>query len=127
MTVTTPARAGQAELEAARLLLERMGITPDQLLQAATPRRPAPTFAEYIPVVEAAVGPGTRRVYGTYWYRLRDKWGQRPIDEPTPYRLGRWLRADLADPRRIVRAGSTTRQGRGKGSRPLLSPAAGSE
>lgn len=87
MSVTTPARAGQAELEAAQLLLERMGITPDQLLQAAKPRRPAPTFAEYIPVVEAAVGPGTRRVYGTYWNRLRDLWGHRAIDEPTPSQI----------------------------------------
>lgn len=87
MSVTTPTRAGQAELEAAQLLLERMGITPDQLLQAARPRRPAPTFAEYIPVVEGAVGPGTRRVYGTYWNRLRDRWGQRAIDEPTPSQI----------------------------------------
>jgi integrase/recombinase XerC len=87
MTLTTVARAGQAELEAARLLLERMGITPDQLLQTATPRPPAPTFAEYIPIVEAAVGPGTRRVYGTYWNRIRDRWGQRAIDEPTPSQI----------------------------------------
>lgn len=87
MSLTTPAQAGQAELEAARLLLERMGVTPDQLLQTATPRGPAPTFAEYIPVVQAAVGPGTRRVYGTYWNRLRKRWGQRPIDEPTPSQI----------------------------------------
>ena len=82
LTVTTPAVAGQAELEAARLLLERMGITPDQLLHTATPRPPAPTFDEYLPIVEAAVGPGTRRVYGSYWNRIRDRWGQRAIDEP---------------------------------------------
>jgi hypothetical protein len=31
MTATTPTRAGQAELETARLLLERMGISLDQL------------------------------------------------------------------------------------------------
>lgn len=30
--MTTTSSSGQAELEAARLLLERMGITPDQLL-----------------------------------------------------------------------------------------------
>lgn len=59
MSVTTPTRAGQAELEAAQLLLERMGITPDQLLQTAVPRPAAPTFADYLPVVAAAVGPGT--------------------------------------------------------------------
>lgn len=82
MTVTT--QAGGAELEAARLLLERMGVTPEQLLQAATPRPPAPTFDDYLPVVEAAVGTGTRRVYGSYWKRLREHWGHRPIDVPTP-------------------------------------------
>jgi integrase/recombinase XerC len=84
MTLTALTPAGQAELDAARLLLERMGITPDQLLQTAAPRPPAPTFAEYLPVVEAAVGPGTRRVYGSYWNRINDRWGQRAIDEPTP-------------------------------------------
>jgi integrase len=87
MTATTPTRAGQAELEAARLLLERMGISLDQLLQTASPRPPAPTFAEYLPVVEAAVGPGTRRVYGSYWNRLREHWGHRAIDEPTPSQI----------------------------------------
>lgn len=87
MTATTPTRAGQAELAAARLLLERMGVTPEQLLQVVTPKPPAPTFAEYLPVVEAAVGPGTRRVYGSYWNRVRERWGQRPIDQPTPSQI----------------------------------------
>jgi hypothetical protein len=87
MTVITSTRAGQAELQAARLLLERMGISLDQLLQTAPPRPPAPTFAEYLPVVEAAVGPGTRRVYGSYWNRLHEHWGHRPINEPTPSQI----------------------------------------
>jgi hypothetical protein len=39
----------QAELEAALLLLSRMGISPADLLAGATPRRTAPTFAEYNP------------------------------------------------------------------------------
>ena len=46
-----------------------------------------PTFAEYIPIVEAAVSAGTRRVYGTYWNRLRERWGDRRIDEPTPSQI----------------------------------------
>lgn len=43
-----------------------------------------PTFAEYIPVVSAAVGVGTHRVYGSYWNRILERWGARRIDEPTP-------------------------------------------
>jgi hypothetical protein len=50
-----------------------VGITPEQLLQAATPRPPAPTFADYLPVVQTTVGPETRRVYGSYWNRVRDR------------------------------------------------------
>ena len=42
-----------------------------------------PTFAEYIPVVAAAVTDGTRRVYGSYWTRVVEHWGQRRLDEPT--------------------------------------------
>jgi hypothetical protein len=73
--VTAEARpaAGQAELEAARLLLERMGITPADLLRAGSSRRTAPTFAEYVPVVSAAVSAGTRRVYGSYWNRVLEQ------------------------------------------------------
>jgi integrase/recombinase XerC len=73
-----------AELDAARLLLARMGVSPSDLLQAAASRPPAPTFTEYIPVVSAAVGAGTRRVYGSYWNRILDQWGPRRLDEPTP-------------------------------------------
>ena len=43
-----------------------------------------PTFAEYVPVVAAAVSPGTRRAYGSYWNRILEHWGTRRLDEPTP-------------------------------------------
>jgi hypothetical protein len=43
-----------------------------------------PTFAEYVPVVSAAVTDGTRRAYGTYWNRVTEQWGDRHLDEPTP-------------------------------------------
>ncbi|MFF5075302.1 tyrosine-type recombinase/integrase [Micromonospora olivasterospora] len=76
--------AGRAELDAARLLLARMGISPADLVQAAAERPPAPTFAEYVPVVSAAVTAGTRRAYGSYWNRVLEHWGQRRLDEPTP-------------------------------------------
>jgi hypothetical protein len=75
---------GRPELEAARLLLERMGISPADLLEVRPTRPPAPTFAEYVPVVTAAVSSGTRRAYGSYWNRVVQAWGDRRIDEPRP-------------------------------------------
>lgn len=77
------ATPGTAELQAARLLLERMGVTAADLLGDSHDRPPAPTFAEYIPRVRDAVGEGTRRVYGTYWNRVLAEWGERAIDEPS--------------------------------------------
>jgi hypothetical protein len=40
------------------------GLRAD-LLQAQPTRPPAPTFAEYVPVVAAAASSGTRRGYGS--------------------------------------------------------------
>jgi site-specific recombinase XerD len=74
----------RADLDAALLLLTRLGIRPADLADAAPARPPAPTFADYIPIVSAAVSDGTRRVYGSYWNRITQHWGQRRLDEPTP-------------------------------------------
>lgn len=76
-----PAAARQAELDAARLLLDRMVISPADLLATPGDKPPTPTFAEYIPQVRDAVGVGTRRVYGSYWNRILDRWGERRLDE----------------------------------------------
>jgi integrase/recombinase XerC len=88
MTITGPAaRAGAPDpalAAAAMLVLERMGLTPADLLSAPAPRPAAPTFAEYIPVVSALVSKGCRRAYGSYWNRVTEQWGSRGIDEPTP-------------------------------------------
>jgi integrase/recombinase XerC len=75
------------EIEAARILLARLGITPEQLLQAATRPKPVPTFDEYIDRVSEAVTIGTRRAYQTYWRRIREVWGNRRLDEPTPLEI----------------------------------------
>ncbi len=80
----TPGRAGREELEAARLLLARLGVSPADLLGPAAPRRAVPTFADYVPVVSEGVGTGTRRVYGSYWNRILEQWGDRRLDDPTP-------------------------------------------
>ena len=64
-----PGPSQQAVSEAALLVLERMGLSPADLTAAPQARRPVPTFAEYVPVVSAAVSPGTRRAYGSAWAR----------------------------------------------------------
>jgi hypothetical protein len=60
------------------------GPDPADLAAVPQPCKPVPTFAEYIPVVSAAVSAGTRRAYGSYWNRVVDHWGDRRLDEPTP-------------------------------------------
>jgi integrase len=85
-TVNPVAPAGasqQAAVDAALLLLERMGLSPADLLAAARGRPDVPTFAEYVPVVAGAVSAGTRRAYGSYWNRVTGHWGQRRLDEVT--------------------------------------------
>jgi hypothetical protein len=56
-----------AEVDAARILLSRLGLRAEDLLDAPVRRPTAPTFRDYIPIVAAGVRPGTRRVYGSYW------------------------------------------------------------
>ncbi|GAA4737869.1 tyrosine-type recombinase/integrase [Phytohabitans rumicis] len=62
----------------ARALLARLGVTVADLQQAERPR--TPTMAEYLPRVMAAAGPGARRTYGSYWTRMAQAWGDRPLD-----------------------------------------------
>jgi integrase/recombinase XerC len=86
MTTPQPPQsvATAADLDAARLLLTRLGVSPVDLLTTPQEREPAPTFAEYIPTVSAAVTDATRRVYGTYWNHILEQWANRRLDEPTP-------------------------------------------
>jgi integrase len=85
MTAAEPASlASRPEVAAALLVLERMGLSPADLLAAPAARAAVPTFAEYVPVVSAAVSAGARRAYGSYWNRVVEQWGDRRLDEPTP-------------------------------------------
>jgi integrase/recombinase XerC len=79
-----PGTSQQAVVEAALLVLERMGLSPADLTTVPQNRPAVPTFAEYVPVVSAAVTAGTRRAYGSYWNRVVEQWGARRLDEPTP-------------------------------------------
>ena len=84
MTVTIHASFG--EIEAARELLEKMGIGPADLVREPH-RLMSRSFAEYIPRVSDAVSAGTRRVYSTYWNRVVQEWGPRPITSVTPLEI----------------------------------------
>ncbi|MFI7026825.1 tyrosine-type recombinase/integrase [Micromonospora sp. NPDC049900] len=99
--------ASRAELDAARLLLARMGISAADLVEAPADRPLVPTFAEYVPVVSAAVSVGMRRAHGSYWKRVVQQWGQRRLDEPTPSeieQLGEYVKAHVVA-RRNARGG----------------------
>jgi len=106
--MTAPSAVGRAEIDAALVLLSRMGITPEDLVGMAAPRPAAPTFAAYVPVVAAAVSAASRRAYGSYWNRLLEHWGQRRIDEPSPSEI-----QALAEQ---IRAGAVVRRN-GRGGR----------
>jgi integrase/recombinase XerC len=92
------------EVEAARLLLARMGVTPEQLLHGAVRPSTIPTFSEYVDRVSEVVTSGTRRVYGTYWRRVVEAWGDRRLDEPTPLEIKQL--AEQTRERVVVRRGS---------------------
>ena len=109
MTTTqpSPAASQQAAVDAALLILERMGLSPDDLTATTRNRAPVPTFAEYVPVVSAAVTAGTSKAYGSYWNRVVEQWGGRRLDEPTPSevrQLVAYVKAH-AVPRRNARGG----------------------
>ena len=106
-TPNPPAASQQAAVEAALLILERMGLSPDQLTAVRSDRTPVPTFAEYVPVVSAAVTDGTRKAYGSYWNRVTEQWGSRRLDEPTPSEIQQLMKhvRSHAVPRRNARGG----------------------
>lgn len=68
----------------------------------AAPRTPSSTVAEFLPLVEAATKPGARRTYATYWRRLVDAYGDRPLSEVRTSDLER-LRVSLPESEAVVR------------------------
>ncbi len=106
-TSASPAASQQAAVDAALLILERMGLSPNDLTAAPGQRPAVPTFAEYVPVVSATVSDGTRKAYGSYWNRVVEQWGTRSLDEPSPSEIKRlvvYVRANVV-PRRNARGG----------------------
>jgi hypothetical protein len=80
-------RPDPGRIAAARLLLDQLGVTLDDLnCPGTTPNDQAPsmpTLAEYLPRVIAAAGPGANRTYANYWRRMLSAWGERPLDQIT--------------------------------------------
>lgn len=99
-----------ADLNAVRVLLDRLGISPQDLVGSPTAvARHMPTLREYIDRVSVAVSPGAHRVYGSYWRRVAEVWGERRLDEPTPTEIQELAEQVKADA--VVRR--NTRGGRG--------------
>jgi integrase/recombinase XerC len=104
----SPAASQQAAVDAALVVLKSMGLSLDDLTAAPCHRGAVPTFADYVPVVSAAVTDGTRRAYGSYWNRVVEQWGARHLDEPTP--------SDIRHLMTLVKAGAVQRRN-GRGGR----------
>lgn len=111
MTEPVVTGAARPEVEAALLVLERLGITPAELVNGVAAAKPAvPMFAEFVPRLVAATSAGAVKAYGTYWKRVVERWGERRLDEPTPMEieeLGESIRAGRVE-RRSDRGGRST-------------------
>ncbi|MFB7716229.1 tyrosine-type recombinase/integrase [Nocardia sp. NPDC056100] len=88
-------------IEAAMLLIDRLGVSIDDLRSAAMEKRPVPTFGEYIPVIYNAMpATATRDTYMCYWTKL---WPDKRLDEPTVTEL-KTLIEEARQNRRICRS-----------------------
>jgi site-specific recombinase XerD len=112
VSAVNSAESQQAVVEAALVLLERMGLSPADLTAVPQSRKPVPTFAEYVPVVSAAVSAGTRRAYGSYWNRITEHWGDRRLDEIAPSEIRQlmaWVKTHVVA-RRNARGGRSAQE-----------------
>ncbi|MEV6254175.1 tyrosine-type recombinase/integrase [Nocardia sp. NPDC051911] len=77
-----------AQLAAARVLLQGLGIEPEQLLGQPGTTRAIPTLAEYVPIVYAAMpDTPTRNHYLSYWNKLLVDHADQRLNEPTVSQL----------------------------------------
>jgi hypothetical protein len=109
---TQPDGSQQAVVKAALVLLERMGLSPADLAAAPRKQKAMPTFAEYVPLVSAAVSAGTRRAYDSYWNRILEHWGDRRLDEIAPSEIRQlmtWVKAHVVA-RRNARGGRSAQE-----------------
>jgi integrase len=108
MTNTT---TNPADLEAARLLLSRLGVNPADLLHEPAEngdREPVPTINEWIPIVSGLVSPSTAASYGSYWNKAAAAWDGRRMDTITASEIK--TQAEIV--RRTARVRRNSRGGR---------------
>lgn len=89
------------------LVLERMGLSPADLLAVRSARPTVPTFGEYVPVVAEAGHAATRGAYGSYRIRVVEHWRDRRLDEPTSLEIRQlitYVKSHVV-PRRNARGG----------------------
>ncbi|WP_406271478.1 site-specific integrase [Nocardia sp. NBC_00881] len=100
MTSDVRTVADPVAIEATRILLSQVGITPADLL---TESPKVPTFGHAIPKLRATLTPGTLRTYNTHLIGLENTWHNRQLDAVS--------KADLDEKARTAQAAS--RGGRG--------------
>jgi len=99
-----------SDVAAARLLLEKLGVSLADLLAEPAEPKYVPTFAEFIPEARAATSAGSLKAYDSYWKRLEDTWASRRLNEPSTMefiQFGEWLKANRVV-RRTDRGGDGT-------------------
>ncbi len=100
---------GPVDVETARMVLARLGVSVADLLEDPTPKPHAPTFSDYLPTVIDAVPAGSRKVYAPYWNRVLAHWGERRLDDITPSDIAALAEhvKRTAVPRRNARGGNS--------------------
>ncbi|MFE9751461.1 tyrosine-type recombinase/integrase [Saccharothrix saharensis] len=83
-------RVGRGDVTVALRVLQRMNLTPEDLV-AAVAARTVPTFTELVPEVVEAMPAGSRRAYGSYVNKMTALWGSRRLDEVDPHDVRRFL------------------------------------
>ncbi len=98
--------ADPARLAVARDLLTQLGVTVDDLRDDHADQPSVPTLGAYLPTVIAAAGPGANRTYGSYWARMADLWGARPLEGVLKATSSAWPgRSSLGRTMRSCRSG----------------------
>lgn len=101
-------RSHSADILTAQLVLDRLHVSPLELVHAPT-KKIVPTFNEYVRVVADAISPSSTRTWRHYWRVLTEEWGDRRIDEPTASEISKL--ANIVQQRAARRTNS--RDGRG--------------
>ncbi|MGA4792222.1 tyrosine-type recombinase/integrase [Nocardia sp. AB354] len=94
----------ETDVEAARIVLQHLGVRPEDLVNGGATSTTIPTFGDYIPRLRTAVPAGTSRAYASYWTRIEILWSDRRLDEPTASELKQLV--ETARTQAIVRRNS---------------------